>query len=316
MGGHITVDSKIDQGTLFSIELPIRNEAPALASVQHKLRIERMELSQQPLPDGSPFDSSAEEDQTVILIVEDNEDFLGLLASYFSDGFQVLLARDGEEGRKLAFKHLPDIIITDIMMPGLDGYELCAVLKDNPQTQHIPIIMLTAKGDVDSRIFGLNKGADDYLPKIFEAEELMARVQNLIRIREVLLDKSSISLILQGIKRQLSRDDHLFFSRFLEVVIQFLDEPDLKIPLLEQKLGYSKTYINNKVKEITTFTPAVFIRKVRLKKAKELIQDPNLNLPLKEVALKVGFVDYSHFSECYKREFNYTPKETPKFLTS
>ncbi len=317
MGGRISVDSQLNQGTFFSIELPIYNNAPAMTGGAYPPKEPHVRYPNQSILATRSFGSAPEEmDETVVLIVEDNEDFLGLLASYFSVGYQVLLARNGEEGKVLAFEYLPDIVITDIMMPGLDGYELCTLLKENPQTQHIPIIMLTAKGDVDSKIFGLNKGADDYLPKIFEAEELKARVKNLIRIRQVLLDKSSISLILQGIKRRLSHEDHAFITQFSEIVLQYLDEPDLKIPLLQKKLGYSKTYINNKVKEITTLTPAVFIRKIRLKKAKELIQDPNLNLPLKDIAHKVGFVDYSHFSECYKKEFNYAPRETPKLIQS
>lgn len=315
MGGQISVESQFEQGTLFLVELPISNTAPMVVAPAFGASTNRPVFSSALLRFERNLPSAiSESDLPVVLIAEDNEDFLQLLASYFSVGFTVLLAKDGLEAKALAFKHLPDIVITDIMMPGIDGYELCTILKQDLQTQHIPIIMLTAKGDLDSKIFGLKKGADDYLPKLFEAEELVTRAQNLIRIRHVLFDRSSITKILKGFKRTRSDADQKFITQFIDVVLKHLDDENLRIPFIHRQLHCSKSHLSTKVKELTGLTPAIFIRSIRLKKAKELIQDPNLHMTLKQVAHKVGFVDYSHFSDCYKKEFNYTPKETPRRL--
>ena len=198
------------------------------------------------------------------------------------------------------------------MMPKVDGFELCKRIKEHSRTGHIPVIMLTAKGDLDSKLYGLRRGADDYLPKPVHAAELQLRAKNLIEIRRILHDKSSIIHILQDFNREFVAAEDAFIQQFIDLVLTHIDDPDLKIPFLLQKLRCSRSLLNRKVKDASGKSPARFIKSVRLAKARELIQEADASVSLKQIAYSVGFLDYSHFSASFKEEFGFNPVETPK----
>ena len=311
-GGDISVKSKKGIGTEFTIDLPINNNAP-LVSRSSKSPIKSEATNTGDHSEQSNF-TTTKEGVPLMLIIEDNKDYRNLLCSYFQDRYQIIEAKDGAVGKEKAFQLLPDIILTDIMMPKVDGFELCSILKKEPKTSHIPIIMLTAKGDIDSKLFGLRRGADDYLPKPVNKEELLARADNLLKIRRILQSKTSIIKILKDFNRHQSYSEEAFIQSFIDLVIKYIDEPELKIPFILQKLKCSKSMLNKKVKRACGTTPAKFIRTIRLTKAKEIIQQSEQQIPLKQVAFSVGFLDYPHFSASFKEEFGYNPAETPKHL--
>lgn len=244
-----------------------------------------------------------------ILIVEDEKDIRDNLVEIFKfNKYKVLSAENGKDGLEKAIEFQPDIIISDILMPVMDGFEFLEKIKNNISTEHIPVILLTARSMLESKLQGLKTGADDYVTKPFNIDELVIRAENLIESRRKL---RRTPIVPDKIKVQ-SKDD-LFIKKVYEIMARNIDNFDFCIEDFVQELDYSRSAIQKKIKQITGKTASNLIRDYRLERAKQLIEQRAGFLS--EIAEMVGFNSLSYFSNCYKQYFAVNPsKERQKFM--
>jgi len=305
MKGTIRVSSIPEKGSEFTVRIPISRNAAIGEIAQLSLSPERSVAT------ANTVSIALEKDSTLplVLIIEDNADVVYYLQACLEDRYQTLHAGDGIEGIEVALAELPDIIICDVMMPGKDGFEVCKALKTDERTDHIPIILLTAKATEQDRLHGLTLGADAYLIKPFNKAELFTRLEQLVLLRQKMLAKLEKNPLYQFLQQPVENPETNFLQKVIKIVLDDIDNPDLKSAYLAQKLYLSESQIYRKLKTITGKSTAVFIRSIRLQKAKELIQTTNKTKS--EIAYQVGFKDYSWFSQAFKEEFGYAPNETP-----
>ncbi|MEL6721092.1 MAG: response regulator, partial [Bacteroidota bacterium] len=247
-----------------------------------------------------------------LLLIEDNPDVVRYLSSCLADQYRLHIAYDGKEGIEIAHKIVPDLIISDVMMPKKDGFEVCKILKQDQRTSHIPIIMLTAKADIESKLEGIEQGADAYLAKPFQKEELLLRIRKLLELRQQ-LQKHYLQLvgvsegvrIIKDIPKMKLEDE--FVQKVREVVNQNLDNFDFSVEQLCREIGMSNSQLHRKLSALTGYSATKFIRYIRLNRAKVLLQNPDLTITA--VAFDTGFNDPSYFGRVFKKEFGVTPME-------
>jgi len=256
-------------------------------------------------------ETSQREEKNVILIVEDNYDMREYIKESVGEGYLVEEAINGEQGVRRAEKIIPDLIISDMMMPKMDGNELVRILKNNDKTSHIPIILLTARSGREDKIEGLETGADDYLTKPFDTKELQVRIENLIKIRKQLQAKYSKLdyVVIADEKRGTSLDEE-FIIKVMSVIEKHISEEDFSIEEFGNEVGMSRTQFHRKFKAITGKTASMFLRSVRLTKAKKMIEEQRGNIA--EVAYSVGFSSPSYFTKCFREEFGFLPSDLVK----
>jgi DNA-binding response OmpR family regulator len=333
--GTISVESKLGGWTEFTIELPLgRNHLkdeeiteevttedvilnPDLVGMKNLIENNDANSSHfDNLPAGQAGLSVTENDNTmngeknIILIVEDNEDVREFIKDSLGSEFQIEEASNGETGLRRAKQIIPDLIISDIMMPQMDGNELTKRLKNDEKTSHIPIILLTAKSEQQSRLEGLEKGADEYLTKPFDTKELHVRINNLISIRRKLQEKYSSGYYRPGTRRdekKLSDLDERFLSKVMEVIENNLSDEDFSIEQFGKEVGMSRMQLHRKLKALTGKSPSSYLRSIRLAKAKKMIEEKKGNIS--EIAYSVGFSSPTYFTRCYKEEFGHLPSE-------
>ncbi|MEC3907032.1 two-component regulator propeller domain-containing protein [Tamlana sp. 2201CG12-4] len=249
-----------------------------------------------------------EEQQETLLIVDDNKDILSYLESLFKNDYTVLVAENGLVAKEIAEKKVPDLIVSDVMMPEMDGLELCKHLKSNIGTSHIPIILLTARTSIVYEVDGLNIGADDYIKKPFNTKIVQSRVVSLLenrkRIREHLKNKIRFDTS-PGIEAV--NFEEAFINKAFSIVEYHLDDQKFGVEILANKLNMSQSTLYRKIKALTGMSIAGFIRSVRLKKASEVLLTQDLNLSA--VAYTVGFSDYKYFKKSFTNQFGISPKE-------
>ncbi len=331
MGGQIAVESTPDRsfgssgGTDFMILLPIQQNSAIQKEVaiptSHNTRVGENLFSKSNL-EVPVFELTTLKnltDQATLLIIEDNRDVVTYIESLLQKDYQIETARNGQEGIDKALEMIPDIIISDVMMPEKDGYEVCQTLKNDERTSHIPIILLTAKATVEDRIVGLQGGADAYLVKPFNKEELFVRLEKLISLRQTLQETYSgndlFSKLAQVGNQKIATTqkpslDELFLQKLIRVVEEKLDDPKLGVVHLCRAVRLSNSQVNRKLKAITGKTPSQFIRSIRLQKALEFLKDTDLNIS--EIAYQVGFSDPNYFSRSFSQEFGYPPNNIRK----
>lgn len=304
MGGNIKATSELGAGTAFSITLPITHHAP-LKTIPVELEImeEEVHPSDQKAATASDLSSTHE---SIILIVEDNPDVIYYLKSLFADKYQIIAARNGKEGIAKALKHIPDIILSDVMMPKLNGFELCKKLKNDRRTSHIPIILITAKATQQDKQEGLEAGADAYLHKPFDKEELRARIENLIASRQRLIEQFKSNDLLSEYWQNKSQQEKEFLNQLHQTIKAHISEK-IKVNKLCKALGISRTQLYRKVKALTGQSIGDFIRRVRLQHAKLLLQ--NTHDPIGQISAQVGFEDASYFSRIFYEEFGIKPSD-------
>ncbi len=313
MNGEISVKSKEGEGAVFTILLPITNQAYLeKAFKEEELILPRHIISGLTTTEEtkSPLDSTAlQQDQPLLLIVEDNPDVTHYLTSCLQHSFQLIYARNGRQGIDQALQHIPDIIISDIMMPEVDGLQLCNSLKTDERTSHIPIILLTAKADQDSRVEGLERGADAYLAKPFDKKELMVRLNKLIELRKKLQNRyQGFGAIPIKRKDRYQQEDD-FLEKVKKAIEENLDNPDFDVTQLYKALGVSRIQLYRKLKALTDHSPAQIIQNIRLQYARRLLTSTDLRVG--EVADRTGFKDHSYFTKLYKEKFGELPSQTP-----
>ena len=312
--GTISVTSKKGKGTTFTIQLPLGKshlkEEEIVVRKGYK-PIENMAVEALPASSGSI--SNAKElngDLPILLIVEDNEDMRLYLRETLSETYQIIEAADGLAGLDIALEHTPDLIISDVMMPGIDGHQLCHELKTDERTSHIPIVLLTARAGEEAKLEGLETGADDYITKPFSPVELRARVQNLIELRQKLRERYSKNLHLEPKEAAITPVDEQFLQRALDILEIHKSDPDFNTESYCREIGMSRSQLHRKLKALTNQSTGDFIRTFRLKYAKQLIEKDFGNMT--QVAYECGFNSPSYFAECFKKQFGKLPSEFAK----
>ncbi|MEM0992490.1 MAG: two-component regulator propeller domain-containing protein [Bacteroidota bacterium] len=242
-----------------------------------------------------------------ILIIDDHQDIRKYVTQIFEADYELIEAVDGEAGFEMAKKHLPHLILSDVMMPKLDGIALCKKLKVDITVSHIPIILLTAKSTTPSKIEGLKIGADDYITKPFEPEELRLRVRNIIKAREAVKEKFVRVLAFDPKEISISSQDELFLQKAFKIVESNIENPNFNIDRFATELAVSRPLLFTKTKALTGQTPNNFIKTIRLKRAAQLLSMGKLNVS--EIAYQVGFKDPKYFRKCFKDQFSTSPSE-------
>ncbi len=304
--GNIFVTSKPGKGTKFTFRIPYISELvvkPSSAQADDEMQDDTFISVTETWLDETRKNLHSK----IMLIVEDNADVRHFIANQFSSAFKIIEAKNGEVGWKIALEVIPDIIISDIIMPQTDGYELCELVKSDERTSHIPVILLTALHSKEHEIKGITTGADDYITKPFDLSVLQAKVENLLSIRQSLKEKFTGTVILEPKNIEITSPDERFLQKAIEVVEKNISNSDLDIENFSVQVGVSRMQLYRKLHALTDMTVKEFIRNIRLKRAAQMLEQRKLNVS--EVAYEVGFKDLSHFRKCFKREFGMSASE-------
>lgn len=310
--GTVKVDSRKGQWTIFTVEIPVQKSSfkPNEQSFNgSELSFNRnIPASRQPnLKENIITADETQIESRILLIVEDNEDVRKLIKGLFETSFTVMEAENGAIGLQKALKSIPDLIISDVMMPVMDGVALTNALKSDERTSHIPVILLTAKAGEENHLIGLATGADDYLIKPFHAEILKVRVLKLIALREHLRQRYSQELVLKPKDITVSSTEEKFIERLQALLAEQITEPCFNAESFSQKMGMSRMQLHRKLKALVGLSTTEFIRSQRLKMAAHLLKTSDINMS--EVGYAVGFNDPSYFAKCFKETFGCTPKQ-------
>jgi YesN/AraC family two-component response regulator len=246
-------------------------------------------------------------DKPLILIIEDNADIITFIQASLHDKYNFITATNGEEGLDKTTSFLPELIISDIMMPVMDGLTMCRQIKSNPKTSHIAVIMLTARTLTSQQVEGLRTGADSYLTKPFDIDLLEAHIDHLLQRKQELADYFKHELILQPEEGAGENVDDKFIKKVMSIIEANIANPEFSVEMLSDEVGMSSTHLYRKLKSTTKLSPNDIIRKYRIKKASLLLANKEGNIS--EIMYAVGFSNLSYFSKCFKGEFGTTPKE-------
>ena len=317
--GVLDVESRIGEGTTFTIRLLTANTYP------HALQGKKGQISS--FENGDSISNELEEianGRPALLVVEDNDDIRKYITDAFSNDFEVIEAINGKDGIEKAFNLIPDIIVSDIMMPEMDGIEFCRFIKEDMRTSHIPVILLTAKDSLQDKEEGYESGADSYLTKPFSASLLRSRIRNLLDSREKLAKQIAQSMNKWKVDTEsklkeitgISEIDKKFLEKLTHTIEDNLDMEKLDVSFLTQQMNMSNSSLYRKVKGLTGLPPNEFIRKIRLRNSLRLLQSGDYNIS--ETAYITGFNSVRYFRECFKDEYGMTPSEyirrkTPDF---
>lgn len=322
--GSIAVDSQPGVGSRFTVSLPLQREIfeedvqvefilnDSQSSTPHP--VDSMKASEEV---EEKEDTENHSDGFSILVVEDNEELKAFLKNILSDNYTVITASNGEEGLQHAVNDLPDLIISDVMMPVMDGLEMIRQIKENNTICHIPIIVLSAKASLDDRIAGLEHGIDDYITKPFSATYLKTRIASLLRQRKA-LQEIYMNRLMEGktapspdaltpSQPQITPYDEQFMEKVMAYMEEQMDNAELTIDEFAEQLMLSRTIFYRKLKSIIGLTPVDFIREIRIKRAVQLIDSDEYNFS--QVAYMTGFNDPKYFSKCFKKVIGITPSE-------
>ncbi len=317
--GTITAGSTPGKGTTFEVRFPVSRSAPLQAAVLtanaapgKSIEKEVDVVPQVAAETNSPSAASAvNDDAPTCLIVEDNDDVRLYLRAALEKNYRILEAVNGQEGIDNAIELVPDLIVSDVMMPVKDGFALCDALKMDERTSHIPIVLLTAKADFQSKLDGLQRGADAYLPKPFNEEELLVRLEQLLALRKKLQERySNLSQTLPIAENTAQNMEDVFIGKIRQLILDNLSDDSFGTPHLYRALGISRTQLYNKVKALTGEPVSTLVRSIKMDKARGLLLQTNLNVS--EVAYEVGINNPAYFSRIYAETFGESPSESRK----
>lgn len=320
--GHIDVESEEGKGSCFNVSLPVshvENETSAVAA-DALIDADTVNTELDPLENTISTDNDG---KPVVLVVEDNSDLLKLLRQTLSADYQVLTAANGADGLRLAIKYVPDLVVSDVMMPVMDGLECLKHLKSEVATSHIPVLMLTACALDEQRLAGYECGADGYMPKPFNRDMLLSRCRNLIANRKRVfgavkgIDSLPAGKIQDAPKAQVSDQarmtpegadiDNDFYNRFIDIFTANMSNSELNVEFLAAELGLGRSQFYRKIKALTNYSPVELIRDLRLKQARTLLTTTDASIS--EIAYEVGFSSPAYFSKCYREAYGQTPTE-------
>ena len=311
MGGQITVKSAIGKGTVFFVMLPLKHGASQwekwVPSEPDKNIIPFFTI---PNPSLHETESS-NQDTITILLVEDNQVVAFYIGDLLKDRYRLLYAREGKEGLEKAIEYMPDLILTDLMMPGMNGFDLCREIRNSIVLNHIPIIIITAKSEDMDRVQGIEAGADAYLLKPFNTDELYVRIAKLLEQRRILREKYSHALhnnCTETVK--LLPADQVFIDRLTDIIYSQISDTSLNSDKIAEKMCMSKSQLNRKVRVITDNNTTVYITHIRMEKAKRMLSSNDM--PIGDIAIQCGFEDVGYFGRVFKQTFRMTPSQYRK----
>ncbi len=321
--GAISVESEVGKGCTFTIALSLNMSIyQEDEHIQFVDSVSDMMTTTGPLlgekiasfyevPVDSLSQETAKENDRKLLLVEDNKELLQILKQLFEPFYQVYLANNGKEGLAQAYEHKPNLIISDIMMPEMTGIEMCLQIKNNVDLCHIPIILLTALNNTEQSIEGLNRGADDYISKPFNAQLLLARANNLVRNRLLIQHQLRKKPLSEIDLTSINPLDQEMLRKTSQIIEKHIDDPDFDIPELCKEVGIGRSLLYSKFKALTGMTPNNFVLNYRLKHAATLLRRYS-DLPIAEVSDRCGFSSPVYFSRCFKNQYGCTPQSYQK----
>jgi len=318
--GKIMVKSTEDAGTTFTINLPLGD--------RHLTSDEKIEIKQDQKPEKhekpigneihyNPELTSKElkiefknTERQLVLLVEDEEDVRTYIKESLKEHYTILEASNGKEALLIIEEEEPDLIVSDIMMPEMDGLELTKKIKNDLKTCHIPVILLTAKASQEQKLEGLEEGADSYIPKPFNSKHLQIRVKKLLEIRKKMHERYKGNLIIEHNDNEISRMDQKFLNKVSKIVEEHLDKDELSVEELSQLVGLSRVHVYRKIKKLTGMSVSEFVTSIKLKLS--LHQLKTSGKSISEIAYEVGFSSPSYFTQCFKKQFGISPSEFAK----
>ena len=310
--GSIKVESTEGKGTTFTVRIPVAKEIfsdDELVNTSEgtlQLPLGEQEYMDEPLSKTSP-DEKNNNIKPWVLIVEDNTDLANYISGILTDDYNIFSVENGQKGYDQAKISIPDLVISDLMMPVMDGMEMCHLLKENEKTSHIPIIMLTAKADRESKLEGLQNGADDYMIKPFDAEELKARVKNLIDQRNRLIEKFRKEWLSETKKEAPLEIADPFLNKLMALIEKHYSDYDFSVNEMAKKMNMSRAQFYRKTRALTGETPNELLRFYRIKKAAAMIRSGESNIT--GIIYEVGFKNTSHFAGSFKKYYGQNPSE-------
>ncbi|MCK5149060.1 response regulator [bacterium] len=307
--GEIDVKSLEGEGSTFIVKLPlgrahlsdeeIIDEASATTTLPYVPSLEPVPILMK--------EGTAVQETPLLLIVEDNADMRVYMREVLTGGYEIIEAEDGQAGFDLAAERIPDLVISDVMMPRMDGYQLCEIMKTDERTSHIPVVLLTARSDSESKMEGLTLGADDYLTKPFDSDELKVRVRNLIDQRCRLRKRFSKEITMPLSDIAIMPADEKFLGRAAEIIESRLTDPDLSIEWFSREMGLSRSQLYRKLQALVNQSASEFIRSIRLKRTVHLLD--HRAGTVSEIAFEAGFNSPEYFRACFKEQFGCSPTE-------
>ena len=305
--GILKVESAVDTGTTFTLRLLTENTYPNAIHAQHDMEKKPMDAEETTITD------TPTENHPIVLVVEDNADIREYIRSSFTDIYEVITAKDGKEGWELAQARIPNIIVSDIMMPVMDGIELCKRIKEDMRTSHIPVILLTAKDSLQDKEEGYASGADSYLTKPFSAKLLHSRINNLLETRKKiasLLALTDTQPKQESAVSSLNKLDNEFLQKITQIIEENLEMEKMDIAFIADKMCMSHSTLYRKIKGLTDMSANEFIRKVKMRKGVELLMSGQYTIS--EIAYMIGFSSVAYFRQCFKDEYGMSPSDYVK----
>jgi len=299
--GRITLESEVGKGSCFTVMLPVTLESVWAETTQANAQVV--------MENSGPSTGTARnpKDRQTVLIVEDNDDFLFYLKDNLKARYTILEASDGITGLKLARDRTPDLVVSDIMMPGMDGIELCRAIKNDRHTSHIPVILLTARTSDAQRMEGFEIGADEYITKPFSFEILESRIKNLIHQRETVRKSFQKRVELTPSEIQITSLDEKLIQKAMAIVEHNMSNPGFSVDRLAKEIGMSRVHLYKKLTSLTGKSPIEFIRVIRLKRAARLLEKSQMSIA--EIAYQVGFNNPKYFARYFREEYRMLPSE-------
>ncbi|MCC5929418.1 MAG: response regulator [Cyclobacteriaceae bacterium] len=318
--GSILVESEEGKGSKFVVSLPldktlfnsedfVENHSLEQADLKNKLMnfLDEEPLHQMADDELIHENDSIQTNKPIVLVVDDNRDIRKFIRMCLEENYCIIEADNGRSGLDIAARYIPDLIISDIMMPGINGIELCSKIKEKEETSHIPVILLTAWDSRERHLAGYQIGGDDYITKPFDSSILLARVQNLIASRKRLRELFKKNLLLEPTEIAIESADEQFVIKAVKIVEDNISDPDFDVRRFVREIGMSRSVLYRKLQAVTNQSANEFIRLIRLKRAAQLLKKTNCTIT--EVSSDVGFNDPQYFSKCFSKQFGQTPSE-------
>ena len=313
--GKIKIESTEGEGSIFTISISLSKKLYTEEEICNSVKSNKVDTDL--IPESRFFEATKKEkidanmiietEQPILLLVEDNSDVRSYIRENLEKEYTVLEAVDGEDGLKKSIEHIPDLIISDIMMPKMDGFQLCKKLKTDERTSHIPVILLTAKAAIQDKIEGFETGADEYIMKPFEPDELKARIKNLIEQRKRIHEHFKKHGLIELEESKITSADKKFLKKVFDTVTKNMSNPSFNVETLSELIAVSRSVLHKKVVSLIGEPPVELIRRIRVTRGAELIEKKYGNIS--EIALEVGFNNPAHFSEYFKMQFGVTPSQ-------
>jgi len=318
--GSVSIASEMGTGSVFTVKLPLGMEHLSPDDILDRDKQilddiprpahESIYLDDDFIEDENGTDVQADDNEIMILIVEDNPDLRVYIKEQLKNRYRIIEAANGTEGFSAASDSIPDLIISDVMMPKMDGYEFCQKIKNDQRTSHIPVILLTARAGEKDKYTGLKTGADEYLTKPFSSEELILRIENLIESRRRLREKYSTNVAIKPTDIAVTPVDKNFLEHVLTVIDAHINDPGFSVETFAKHVNLSQSQMHRKLKALTNMSANQFIRSIRMQRALELLKKNAGNVA--EVAYMVGYEDPGYFTRTFKNYFQYLPSEVKR----